>query len=296
MGAARAATRLRSRSSTNSTRQALSTTSSCAACATPRPPKTPRQEVWVKAYRELHRLDEPQAFPAWLYRRIAGLRGRRQKKNRRCPATTELTDYDTPDATEDPERSALQRERPVNGVARRPARDSISRCSCARWTAAATRKSRRCSTLPRPLSRRSSSVRQGFAKTYARLDSAVQEDRCHHAHKSMAAIIDGEATPVQKKAVHAHVDACTPCSGELTRMQRAAATYAALVPPVPAPLGERIFESLGIAGASAPPVGGAAGGIAKLFALRRRERKIAAVSLVATGAVTAAAMTTRSAT
>ncbi len=104
--------------------------------------------------------------------------------------------------------------------------------------------------------------------------------------------MDGEATPVQKKAVHAHVDACTPCSGELTRMQRAAATYAALVPlPVPALLGERIFESLGIAGASAAPAG-ATGGIAKLFALSAANAKIAAVSLVATGVITAAAMTT----
>jgi RNA polymerase sigma-70 factor, ECF subfamily len=252
------------------------------------------QEVWVKAYRELHRLDEPQAFPAWLYRIASRACVDASRKSRRFPATTELTDYDTPDAAEDPERFALQRERvrlTWEALAVLPARQHL-----ALFLREMDRRSYK--EIAQMLDTSEAAVetllfraRQGFAKTYEQLDTAVQ-DRCRHAHQAMSAIMDGEATPVQKKAVHAHVDACTPCSGELTRMQRAAAAYAALVPlPVPALLGERIFESLGVAGASAPPAG-AAGGIAKLFALSAANAKIAAVSLVATSAVTAAAMTT----
>jgi RNA polymerase sigma-70 factor (ECF subfamily) len=252
------------------------------------------QEIWVKAYRELHRLDEPQAFPAWLYRIASRACVDAARKNRRFPATTELTDYDTPDAAEDPEGSAIQRERvrlTWEALAVLPARQHL-----ALFLREMDRRSYK--EIAQILDTSEAAVetllfraRQGFAKTFERLDTAVQ-DRCRHAHQAMAAIIDGEATPVQKKAVHAHVDACTPCSGDLTRMQRAAATYAALVPlPVPALLGERIFESIGIAGASAPPAG-ALGGIAKFVALSAVKAKIAAVSLVATGAVTAAAMTT----
>jgi len=252
------------------------------------------QEVWVKAYRELHRLDEPQAFPAWLYRIASRACVDAARKSRRFPATTELTDYDTPDAAEDPERSALQRERvrlTWEALAVLPARQHL-----ALFLREMDRRSYK--EIAQMLDTSEAAVetllfraRQGFAKTFERLDTAVQ-DRCRHAHKAMSAIMDGEATPVQKKAVHAHVDACTPCSGELTRMQRAAATYAALVPlPVPALLGDRIFESLGIGGATAAPAG-ATGGIVKLLALGAANAKIAAVSLVAAGAVTAVAMTT----
>jgi RNA polymerase sigma-70 factor, ECF subfamily len=252
------------------------------------------QEVWVKAYRELHRLDEPQAFPAWLYRIASRACVDAARKSRRFPPTTELTDYDTPDAAEDPERSALQRERvrlTWEALAVLPARQHL-----ALFLREMDRRSYK--EIAQMLDTSEAAVetllfraRQGFAKTFEQLDTAVQ-DRCRHVHQAMSAIMDGEATLVQKKAVNVHVDACTPCSGELTRMQRAAAAYAALVPlPVPALLGERIFESLGIAGASAPPAA-AASGIAKLFALSAANAKIAAVSLVATGAITAAAMTT----
>jgi RNA polymerase sigma factor (sigma-70 family) len=252
------------------------------------------QEVWVKAYRELHRLDEPQAFPAWLYRIASRACVDAARKNRRFPATTELTDYSGPAAPEDPERSALQKERvrlTWEALAALPARQHL-----ALFLREMDRRSYK--EIAQILETSEAAVetllfraRQSFAKTYERLDEAVQ-DRCRHAHRSMSALMDGEATPVQKRAVHAHVDACTPCSGELTRMQRAAATYAALVPlPVPALLGERIFDSLGIAGAAASSAG-TTGGIVKLLVLSAAKAKIAAVSLVATGAVTAAAMGT----
>jgi RNA polymerase sigma-70 factor (ECF subfamily) len=252
------------------------------------------QEVWVKAYRELHRLDEPQAFPAWLYRIASRACVDAARKSRRFPATTELTDYSGPAAPEDPERSALQKERvrlTWEALAVLPARQHL-----ALFLREMDRRSYK--EIAQILGTSEAAVetllfraRQGFAKTYERLDEAVQ-DRCRHAHQAMSAIMDGEATPVQKKAVHAHVDACTPCSGELTRMQRAAATYAALAPlPVPAILGERIFDSLGMAGAAAPSAG-ATGGVVKLLALTAAKAKITALSLVATGALTAAAMTT----
>jgi RNA polymerase sigma-70 factor (ECF subfamily) len=248
------------------------------------------QEIWVKAYRELHRLDEPQAFPAWLYRIASRACVDAARKNRRFPATTELTDYDTPDAAEDPERSALQRERvrlTWEALAVLPARQHLALFLREMDHRSYKEIAQMLETSEAAVETLLFRARQGFAKTFERLDTTLQ-DRCRHAHQAMAAIMDGEATPVQKKAVYAHVDACTPCSGDLTRMQRGAATYAALVPlPVPALLGERIFDSLGIAGASAPPAG-----IVKLLALSAAKAKVAAVSLVATGAVTAAAITT----
>jgi len=251
------------------------------------------QEIWVKAYRELHRLDEPQAFPAWLYRIASRACVDAARKSRRFPATTELTDYDGPASAEDPERSALQKERVTltwEALAVLPARQHL-----ALFLREMDRRSYK--EIAQMLETSEAAVetllfraRNSFAKTYEQLDEASQ-DRCRHAHRAMAAIMDGEATPVQKKAVHAHVDACTPCSSELTRLQRAAATYAALAPlPVPALIGERIFDSLGVAGAGASAP--SAGGIVKLVALSAAKVKIAAVSLVATSAVTAAAMTT----
>jgi RNA polymerase sigma-70 factor, ECF subfamily len=252
------------------------------------------QEVWVKAYRELHRLDEPQAFPAWLYRIASRACVDAARRNLRFPATKELTDYGAPAADDDPERSAIQGERvrlTWEALAVLPARQHL-----ALFLREMDRRSYK--EIAQILDTSEAAVetllfraRQGFAKTYERLDNVVK-DRCRHAQHSMAAIIDGEATPVQKKAVHAHVDACTPCSSELTRMQRAAATYAALIPlPVPALLGERIFDSLGLAGATAPSAG-ATGGVLKLLVLGAVKAKVVVVSLVATGAITAAAMAT----
>jgi RNA polymerase sigma-70 factor (ECF subfamily) len=248
------------------------------------------QEVWVKAYRELHRLQEPQAFPAWLYRIAARACVDAARKNSRAPVTTELTEAGAPATGDDPEQSALQTERvrlTWEALAAIPARQHLALFLREMERRSYKEISQMLETSESAVETLLFRARQGFARAFERLDAAMQ-DRCDHAHRSMAAIIDGEATPVQQTAVRAHVGSCRACSGELSRMQRAAAAYAALIPlPVPAMLGERIFESIGASTAGATSV---SAGIAKFVALAGVNAKICAVTLVATTALTAAAI------
>jgi RNA polymerase sigma-70 factor (ECF subfamily) len=249
------------------------------------------QEVWVKAYRELHRLEEPQAFPAWLYRIAARACVDAARRNSRAPVTTELMEASAPATGDDPEQSALQTERvrlTWEALAAIPARQHLALFLREMERRSYKEISQMLETSESAVETLLFRARQGFARAFERLDTAMQA-RCEHAHRSMAAIIDGEATPVQQTAVRAHVGSCQACSGELSRMQRAAAAYAALIPlPVPAMLGERIFES--ISASSAGAAGTLSAGIAKLAALAGVNAKVLAVTLVATTALTAAAI------
>jgi len=248
------------------------------------------QEVWVKAYRELHRLEEPQAFPAWLYRIAARACVDAARRNSRAPVTTELTEAGAPATGDDPEQSALQTERvrlTWEALAAIPARQHLALFLREMERRSYKEISQMLETSESAVETLLFRARQGFARAYERLDAAMQV-RCEHAHRSMSAIIDGEATRVQQTAVRAHVGSCQACSGELSRMQRAAAAYAALIPlPVPAMLGERIFESIG---ASSTGAGTVSAGIAKFVALAGVNAKVCAVALVATTALAAAAI------
>ncbi|TMB64354.1 MAG: sigma-70 family RNA polymerase sigma factor [Chloroflexi bacterium] len=248
------------------------------------------QEVWVKAYRELHRLEEPQAFPAWLYRIAARACVDAARRNSRAPATTELREDSAPATGDDPEQSALQTERvrlTWEALAAIPARQHLALFLREMERRSYKEISQMLETSESAVETLLFRARHGFARAYERLDAAMQ-DRCQHAHRSMAAIIDGEATPVQQTAVRAHVGSCQSCSGELSRMQRAATAYAALISlPVPAMLGGRIFQSIGASSAGA---GALPGGIAKFVALAGANAKICAVTLIATTAVTTAAI------
>jgi len=248
------------------------------------------QEIWVKAFRELPKLQDPQAFPAWLYRIAARACVDAARQNRRLPATAELPDDRLSNGDDDPERSTLRRERvrlTWEAMATMPARQHV---------ALYLREIEKLSYKEIAQMVKSSEpavemllfrARRGFAKAFERLE-ADGPDRCFHARRSMAAILDGEATPVQRNAIRVHVDACSPCNGELTQMRRTAAAYSALLPlPVPALLGERIFDSIGAAGASA---GAAPASVAKLFGLAVVKAKVAALTIVATAATTAASV------
>jgi RNA polymerase sigma-70 factor (ECF subfamily) len=248
------------------------------------------QEVWVKAYRELHRLDEPQAFPAWLYRIAARACVDAARRNSRAPVTTELMEATAPATGDDPEQSALQTERirlTWEALAAIPARQHLALFLREMERRSYKEISQMLETSESAVETLLFRARHGFAKAFERLDAAMQ-DRCAHAHRSMAAIIDGEATPVQQRAVRAHVGSCQSCSGELSRMQRAAAAYAALVSlPVPALLGERIFSSIGASSAGASTLSATVG---KLAALAGVNAKVAALTIVTTTAITAAAI------
>jgi RNA polymerase sigma-70 factor (ECF subfamily) len=246
------------------------------------------QEIWVKAFRELPKLQDPQAFPAWLYRIAARACVDAARQNRRLPATAELTDDRLSNGDDDPERSALRRERvrlTWEAMATMPARQHVALYLREIEKLSYKEIAQMVQSSEPAVEMLIFRARRGFAKAFERLEAAKQ-DRCVHARRSMAAILDGEATPVQRNAIRVHVDACTPCNGELTQMRRTAAAYSALLPlPVPAFLGERIFDSIGAAGASA---GAAPASVAKLFGLAAVKAKIAAFTLVATAVTTAA--------
>ena len=246
------------------------------------------QEIWVKAFRELPKLQDPQAFPAWLYRIAARACVDAARQNRRLPATAELPDDRMSNGDDDPERSALRRERvrlTWEAMASMPARQHVALYLREIEKLSYKEIAQMVQSSEPAVEMLIFRARRGFAKAFERLEAAKQ-DRCVHARRSMAAILDGEATPVQRNAIRVHVDACTPCNGELTQMRRTAAAYSALLPlPVPALLGERIFDSIGAAGASA---GAAPASVAKLFGLAAVKAKIAAFTLVATAVTTAA--------
>jgi RNA polymerase sigma-70 factor (ECF subfamily) len=246
------------------------------------------QEIWVKAFRELPKLHDPQAFPAWLYRIAARACVDTARQNRRLPATAELPDDRLCNTDDDPEHSALRRERvrlTWEALATMPARQHVALYLREIEKLSYKEIAQMVQSSEPAVEMLLFRARRGFAKAYDRLEGATQ-DRCLHARRSMAAILDGEATPVQRNAIRVHVDACSPCNGELTQMRRTAAAYTALLPlPVPALLGERIFEGIGAAsaGASATPAS-----VAKLFGLAAAKAKIAAITVVATAATSAA--------
>ncbi len=248
------------------------------------------QEVWVKAYRELHRLAEPQAFPAWLYRIAARACVDAARKNSRAPMTVELPEDRPPLADDEPEKSAIQRERvrlTWEALAVLPARQHLALFLREMERRSYKEIAQMLETSEPAVETLLFRARRGFAKAYERLE-ATMRDRCQHAELAMAAIMDGEATQVQQTAVRAHVDACRSCSGDLIRMQRAAAAYSALgVLPVPALLCERIFASLGVTGARAAPIG-----IAKFLAVASAKAKVCALTLVATTVTTAVTVAT----
>ena len=248
------------------------------------------QEIWVKAFRELPKLQDPQAFPAWLYRIAARACVDAARQNRRLPVTAELPDDRLSNGDDDPEGSALRRERvrlTWEAMATMPARQHVALYLREIEKLSYKEIAQMVQSSEPAVEMLIFRARRGFAKAFERLEAATQ-DRCLHARRSMAAILDGEATPVQRNAIRVHVDACSPCNGELTQMRRASAAYTALLPlPVPALLAERIFESIGGVGAGVS-AGAAPASVAKLFGLAAVKAKVAAFTLVATAATTAA--------
>lgn len=252
------------------------------------------QEVWVKAYRELPKLRDPSAFSAWLYR-IAGRACVDAARRRSSGATTvELHDHWPASAGADPEDATLQRERD------RLAWESLGALPERQHLALFLREveDRSYQEIAEVMQTTESAVetllfraRRAFADAFERLDSANAE-RCGQARTVMSALIDGEATSVQRRAVGAHVDGCRPCRIELQRLQGASAAYAGLpLLPVPALLGERVFELIGFGVVGGSVGGGAgAGGLPKLAGLLAAKTKLAMTVLTLTGALTTATL------
>jgi RNA polymerase sigma-70 factor (ECF subfamily) len=255
------------------------------------------QEVWVKAFRELPKLADPQAFPAWLYRIAGRACVDAARRNRRLPQTAELPEDRLTSESNDPERTALRREQvrlTWEAMATMPARQHVALYLREIERMPYREIAQMLKTSDTAVEMLLFRARRAFAKAYEQLESATL-DRCQHARRSMAAIIDGEATAVQQRAIRAHADGCRPCSGEMAQMRRTAAAYSALPAlPVPALLGERIFDSIGALSAATATAGATSAplSIAKVVGLVAANAKFATVALVATAATAAASVAT----
>lgn len=247
------------------------------------------QEVWVKAYQELRRLREPAAFSTWLYRIASRACVDRARKQSATPPAQELSDDLRAPPQGDPEQTALRRE------GERLAWEALGALPVRQHLALFLREVEQHNyrEIAQILETSESAVetllfraRRGVLDVYERLQSAMTE-RCGQARKAMAVVMDGEATPVQRRAVAAHVDGCQDCRFELRRLRQASATYGFLpLVPVPALLAHRVAEAVALAGVGA----GAGGGMAKLLALATAKTKLATAALTLTGGLTVATM------
>lgn len=246
------------------------------------------QEVWIRAHRELTKLRDPGAFPLWLYRIAARACVDAARKRSRVPSEEMLSDDPVESGQVDLESTIMQREmsRLVwEALGALPVRQHL-----ALFLKEAEGRGYR--EIAEILGTSESAVetllfraRRGLAKAYRRLETARRE-RCLRAHEVMAALVDGEATPVQRRALRAHADGCSSCHEEMEQVRRGSAAYAGLaLLPAPALLGERVCSAVGAATS-----GAGVAGAAKFIALLGAKTKLLAVTLTVTGGLTAGLM------
>ena len=237
------------------------------------------QEIWVKAYRQLRELREPGAFATWLYR-IASRTCVDHARRRPLATMAELPER--PSDEPGPEAQAVRHEQEGlawEALAALPARQQVAlflrEVEDRNYAEIATIMETTEPAVETLLFR----ARRGLASAYERLQLAMPE-RCGQARAAMATLLDGEATPVQRRALVAHVDACATCRGQVQGMRRASAAYA-LVPLMPVPfLAHRVLEA---AAGSAVASGG--GAIAKLLSLAATKAPMIAITATVAGGV-----------
>lgn len=243
------------------------------------------QEIWIKAHKELARLREPDAFTGWLYRIAARACIDAARKRGRTPAAIDVHDNLPSSRRADPERSAIQKEEALlawETLGTLPARQHLAlflrEIEGLSYRAIAEALQTSESAVETLLFR----ARRAFAKNYESLEASTGQ-RCLHARKAMAVVIDGEATQVHKRALRAHAEACQACRSELDRIQRASKAYSSL-PLLPAPvlIQQRLFEAIGILTTSS-----SGGGVATLVALATAKAKLLTATLMIAGSITA---------
>jgi RNA polymerase sigma-70 factor (ECF subfamily) len=244
------------------------------------------QEVWVRAYQKLDRLREPAAFSTWLYR-IAS-RACIDRARRLSTSTEEELPEQLP-ASENlnPEAATIRHERERllwQSMAALPSRQHLAlflrEVEGKNYQEIAVILGTTGSAIETLLFR----ARRGVAEAFERMQSSAA--RCGQAQKTMAALIDGEATPVQRRAIAAHADECRPCRGELARQRQVSAAYGMLpLFPLPAFLGARIMHGVSAASATS----GGANFVARLLGLGAKV-KLATAALTITGGITIATL------
>ena len=244
------------------------------------------QEVWVRAYQKLPELREPAAFTTWLYRiasRACIDRARRPGPD----GEEELPEGLAASPHDGPEDAAIRHERERmlwQALGALPVRQHLALFLREVEGLSYQEMSGVLNTTPSAIETLLFRARRGVADAFERLQSATE--RCGQAQRTMAVLIDGEATLVQRRAVRAHVDECRRCRGELGRFRRTSEAYGFLpLLPLPALLGERILEGLGAAS-----IGTGTGAIGKLLALLTTKAKLTTAALTLTGGMAVATM------
>jgi RNA polymerase sigma-70 factor (ECF subfamily) len=247
------------------------------------------QEVWIKVYRELPRLRDPRAFPAWLYRTTSQACVDAARKRGRSPQLAELS-TELPDRDRGPESIAM------GGHDAQLTREALAALPAQQHLALFLREvdDRSYREISGVLGISETAVglclmraRRSFAKAYQRLDKASQRERCEEMQSTLARVHDGEATPLQRKAAGGHLASCEHCRLDAQLMRDGSKRYAMLaLAPVPAALNAKVLASVGLGAAGA--FAGAASAAGSAFG----KIKLALVAFMAGAGVTAGAAVT----
>jgi RNA polymerase sigma-70 factor (ECF subfamily) len=189
------------------------------------------QEVWLRVHREVGRLRSPELFPLWLRRITSHLCVDAARRKRPSVPLSPVLETNTTG----PEAAIARKEEaslawqalgaltPLQSVALflRDVEgydyDRISRTLDTSVSGVGTLLFR---------------ARRSLARSYESL-SASKPERCRQARQVMAAVIDGEGSPVQMRSLRAHLNDCPTCQQEIEAMRRASEAIAAL-PLLPA--------------------------------------------------------------
>ena len=242
------------------------------------------QEVWVKVYRDLNRLRDPLAFPAWLYQLTSKTCVDAARKRTRAPQTAAIPG-DMAAASDGPEEAAL------GGLDAQLTREALAALPANQHLALFLREveARSYREISEVLGISETAVglclmraRRSFAKAYHRLDGASQQERCELMQPGLARVFDGEASPLQRAAVDGHLASCSRCREDVQLMREGSKRYATLaLAPVPAAVSGKIFAALGLG------VVGGLGGAAGLIGSLAGKVKMVLLALLAGAGVTA---------
>jgi RNA polymerase sigma-70 factor (ECF subfamily) len=203
------------------------------------------QEVWLKVYRHITKLREEEAFASWLYRIAARTCISAARVKAAGPQQVELTEA-VSDRTAGPESQCLGNEET------RLVWEALGSLSPRHQIALYLREveGRSYDQIAAALDTSHSAVetllfraRLSFAKNYARLEASPAE-RCREASQAMAAVLDHEATSVQRLAIEAHLGGCSSCRQTMNRIRAASVAYGAMpLTHVPASVTTTAFGS-----------------------------------------------------
>jgi RNA polymerase sigma-70 factor (ECF subfamily) len=194
------------------------------------------QEVWLRVYRELGSLQDLESFAVWLYRltsRVCIDAARRRRPQ------GDLDDDQLCAPRETPEERLLVEDR------LRLAWEALGALPVRQHIALYLRQVEGMSyaeigaVLDAPVSAVETLLfraRRAFARSLREIE-AEPGRRCRNARAVMAALLDGEASALQKHMLRAHAEACAECRSDIAALERAGRAYAGIpLAPLPLPI------------------------------------------------------------